>query len=71
MKFILENVMQQQTLPGVVRISLHGIKNLPASKSEATGTFHAVIKFGPTVLETTPEVAGHAPNMWQTKMVSK
>ena len=70
MKFILENVMQQQALPGIVKITLHGIKNLPASKTEATGTFHAVIKFGSTELMRMPEVSGHAPNMWQPRVVS-
>jgi hypothetical protein len=70
MKLILENIMQQQTLPGTVKITVHGIKHLPASKAESPGTFHAVIKFGAAELLRLPEVSGHAPNMWNAKTVS-
>lgn len=64
MKLILENIMHQQTLPGTVKITLHGIKNLPASKTESPGSFFAIIKFGAIELLRLPEIAGHAPNMW-------
>jgi hypothetical protein len=69
-KLILENIMQQQTLPGTVKITVRGIKNLPASKVDSPGTFHAVIKYGAAELLRLPEVSGHAPNMWQAKTVT-
>jgi hypothetical protein len=66
----LENIMHQQPLPGAVKITVHGIKNLPPSKAEVAGSFHAIIKFGGAEILRLPEIAGHAPNMWQAKQVS-
>jgi hypothetical protein len=63
-KLILENIMHQQTLPGTVKITLHGIKNLPASKTESSGTFHASIKFGAVELLHLPETNAQAHDMW-------
>ncbi len=56
--------MHEHTLPGTVKITLHGIKNLPASKTESSGSFHAIIKFGAAELLRLPEISGHAPKMW-------
>jgi hypothetical protein len=70
-KRILENVMRQQTLPGTVKLAVHGVKNLPASKSQTPGTFHATICFGGAEILRLPEIAGHAPNMWKATTVSK
>jgi hypothetical protein len=69
-KLILENIMQQQPLPGMVKITVHGLKNLPPSKSEVAGSFHATIKFGAAEIMRLPEIAGFSPTMWQAKQVS-
>jgi hypothetical protein len=69
-KSILENIMLQQPLPGTVKITVHGVKNLPPSKAEVPGSFYAVIKFASAEIMRLPETLGHAPNMWQPKQVS-
>jgi hypothetical protein len=68
-KRILENMSQQEAFSGVASITVHGIKNLPDSKTMATGTFHSVIKWGGCELMRMPEISGHAPSMWQPKPV--
>jgi hypothetical protein len=67
---ILEMIMLQQPIHGTSKITVHGIKNLPPSKAEGSGSFHAIIKNASAEIMRLPETSEHAPIMWQQNPVS-